>query len=591
MMSSALSKRKNCISISYLFLYSQKIFNMLIRLLLILISLQLSAQAEYPKDYFKAPLDIRLNLSGSFGELRNNHFHTGLDFKTNQKEGLNVYASADGYVSRIKISAYGYGKAIYVTHPNGFTSVYGHLQQATGKIQEYIKMSHYKERSFEIELFLRPSELVVKQGEVIALSGNSGGSGGPHLHFEIRDTQSEKAINPMLFGFDSLVKDTREPVISTLMAYPVGENSIVNKSQEPLTINFTKQADGSFRADKVLVNGAVGFGINAYDMFDFNYNKNGTYQVQTFLNGKQSFNCEFTTFAFDESRYINAFLDYSRLKKTGVRVQRLFTTNPYPLSIVQTDKNNGVVVVKPNISNTYRIEVRDFNNNKAVIHIPIQYSPMAAETPNKVEKTPYLLKSNNDNMYKKDNVSVFAEAGTFYEDFYLNFEVRDDTLFLHNGAVPVHKNFKVSIDNSLLTDEQKKKTFIASVDGRRKSYNSTKFKDSTFTTYTKNLGKFYLTQDSTPPKVRAINISDGKWLSKQNTIDFSISDDFSGINSYNGYVNGNWILFDYDYKNARITYEIDDQFLQDGRNEFKLEVTDNVGNSTIFETHFFRSTK
>jgi hypothetical protein len=590
-MSRALSNRKNRIYISYLFLYSQKINHMLIRLLLLLISLQLSAQTEYPKDYFKAPLDIRLSLSGSFGELRNNHFHTGLDFKTNQKEGLNVYASADGYVSRIKISAYGYGKAIYITHSNGFTSVYGHLQQGSGKIQEYIKMAHYKEKSFEIELFLNPEELVVKQGEIIALSGNSGGSGGPHLHFEIRDSNSEKPINPFLFGFDALVKDTKEPVVSILMAYPVGENSVVNKSQEPLAINYSKQFDGTYMADKVLVNGAVGFGINAYDMFDFNYNKNGVYKVQSILNGKQSFNYEFSTFAFDESRYINALLDYPRLRKTGVRIQRLFMENPYPLSIIQTDKHNGIVVVRPNISNTYRIEVRDFNNNLVTIAIPIQYSPLASETPNKTLKTSYFLKANNDNMYKKDNISVFVEAGTFYEDIYLNFDVKDDSLYFQDGSTAVHKNFKVSIDDNSLTEEQKKKTFIASVDGKSKRYNSTKVKDSTFTTYTKNLGKFFLAQDTTPPQIRAINIAEGKWMSTQKTIDISISDNLSGIDSFNGYINGNWVLFEYDYKKARITYEFDNQFLQDGRNEFKLEVTDNVGNSSIFETHFFRSIK
>jgi hypothetical protein len=216
---------------------------------------------------------------------------------------------------------------------------------------------------------------------------------------------------------------------------------------------------------------------------------------------------------------------------------------------------------------------------------------LASETPNKTLKTPYFLKANNDNMYKKDNISVFVEAGTFYEDIYLNFDVKDDSLYFQDGSTAVHKNFKVSIDDNSLTEEQKKKTFIASVDGKSKRYNSTKFKDSTFTTYTKNLGKFFLAQDTTPPQIRAINIADGKWISTQKTIDISISDNFSGIDSFNGYINGNWVLFDYDYKKARISYEFDNQFLQDGRNEFKLEVTDNVGNSSIFETHFFRSIK
>jgi hypothetical protein len=194
-------------------------------------------------------------------------------------------------------------------------------------------------------------------------------------------------------------------------------------------------------------------------------------------------------------------------------------------------------------------------------------------------------------MYKKDNISVFAEAGVFYEDFYVNFDVQNDTLTFHDGTVGVHKNFKVSIDNNSLTEAQKKKTFIASTNGKRKSYNSTKVKDSTFTTWTKNLGKFYLQQDTTAPKVRAVNIAEGQWMTAQKTIDFVISDDLSGIDTYNGYINGNWILFDYDYKKNRITYEFDNEFLTDGRNEFKVEVTDNVGNSTTFETHFFRNTK
>jgi len=564
---------------------------MTFRLLFLLLAIPVFSQVNYPKDYFKSPLDIPLSLSGSFGELRSNHFHTGLDFKTQQKQGLNVYASADGYVSRIKISTFGYGKAIYITHPNGFTTVYGHLKKASPAIEGYIRDNHYKEETYEIEMFPKPGDLPVKQGELIALSGNSGGSGGPHLHFEFRDTQSEKPINPMLFGFDTLIKDTKRPAITTLMAYPVGENSTVNQSLQPITLNLSLQADGSYVSEKVAVNGKVGFGISAYDMFDFNYNKNGLFKVQSFLNGNPNFGYQFDTFAFDESRYINALLDFYRFKKMGVRIQRLFMTNPYPLSVIKTDENLGVIEVKPNLANNYRIEVSDFNNNKVVVNVPIQYSPIAPTIAGNVKKTDYFLKAKNDNIYKKDNMSVFVPAGTFYDDFYLNFDVKDEILTFHDESVAVHSNFTVTIENNAFTAEEKEKMFIASMEGKRLSYNFTKIKDSVFTAYTKNLGKFVLAKDTTAPRISSVNIAEGKWLSKQNNLQLTISDNLSGIKSYNGYLNGKWVLFEYDYKTKTIIHEFDEKFLVEGRNDLKVVVTDNVGNSTIFETHFFRSQK
>lgn len=566
-------------------------FTMTFRLLFLLLAIPVFSQVNYPKDYFKSPLDIPLSLSGSFGELRSNHFHTGLDFKTQQKQGLNVYASADGYVSRIKISTFGYGKAIYITHPNGFTTVYGHLKKASPTIEAYIRDNHYKEETYEIEMFPKPGDLPVKQGEIIAFSGNSGGSGGPHLHFEFRDTQTEKAINPMLFGFDSLIKDTKLPVVTTLMAYPVGENSSVNQSLQPITLNLSLQADGSYVSEKVAVNGKVGFGISAYDMFDFNYNKNGLFKVQSFLNGNPHFGYEFNTFAFDESRYINALLDFYRFKKMGVRIQRLFMTNPYPLSLIKTNENFGVIDVKPNLTNNYRIEVSDFNNNKVIVNVPIQYSPIAPTITSNVKKTDYFLKAKNDNIYKKDNMSVFVPAGTFYDDFYLNFDVKDDTLTFHDESVAVHSNFTVTIENSKFTSAEREKMFIASMDGKRLSYNFTKIKDSVFTSYTKNLGKFVLAKDTTPPRISQVNIPEGKWLSKQNDLKLTISDNLSGIKSYSGYLNGKWILFEYDYKTKTIIHEFDEKFIAEGRNDLKVVVTDNVGNSAIFETHFFRSQK
>ncbi|HQK39605.1 MAG TPA: M23 family metallopeptidase, partial [Flavobacterium alvei] len=274
------------------------------------------AQVNYPKDYFRPPLDIPMQLSGNFGELRPNHFHAGFDLKTQQKEGLDVHAVADGYISRIKISTFGNGKTIYITHSNGYTSVYGHLQRATDSIEDFIKKEQYKEQSFEIERFLKPGELVVKKGQIIALSGNTGASEGPHLHFEFRDNITENIINPMLFGFDKFMKDTKKPILFNIYAYPIGEESIVNQSKRPLLLNLVLQKDGTYLADKVVANGKVGFGINTFDYDDVSFNKNGVYKVQSFCNGTPIFGYQFDTYSFDEMRYVNALIDYSMYKKT-----------------------------------------------------------------------------------------------------------------------------------------------------------------------------------------------------------------------------------------------------------------------------------
>ena len=295
------------------------------------------AQNNFPKEYFSPPLDIPMQLSGNFGELRPNHFHAGFDFKTQQKEGLKVYAAAEGYVSRIKISTFGNGKTIYITHPNGYTSVYAHLQKAVGSIQDFITKTHYKEQAFEIEMYLKPGEIPIKKGEWIAISGNTGASEGPHLHFEIRDSKTEYIINPMLFGFDSGFKDTKKPSISGLYVYPLTPKSTVNKSQRPILLNYSLQKDGTFLADKVVANGEIGFGIIADDYDDVSFNKNGVYSVHSFLNGQPRFGYQFDTYSFDDMRYVNALIDYAKYKKTKQRVQKLFMKNKYGLSFIKTE--------------------------------------------------------------------------------------------------------------------------------------------------------------------------------------------------------------------------------------------------------------
>lgn len=549
------------------------------------------AQVNYPKDYFRSPLDIPMQLSGNFGELRPNHFHAGFDLRTQQKEGLKVYAVADGYVSRIKISTFGNGKTIYINHPNGYTSVYGHLKMANGEIENYIKKTHYKEASFEIEMFFKPDEMVVKKGEIIAFSGNTGASEGPHLHFEFRDTKTEFIINPMLFGYDKFLKDTKKPVVSGVYVYPLDSKTTVNHSKRPLLLNVSLQKDGTYLSDKVVANGTIGFGISAYDTDDVSFNNNGVYKVQSFYNGKPNFGYEFNTYSFDEMRYINALIDYSRYKKMQQRVQKLFMKNPYNLSIIQADENKGVLQVTPNLASLYRIEVSDFFGNKKTIAIPIQYDLLSTTISPEPVQSNYFVKVNKDSNFALANMSVFFPAGTFYEDFDLNFDVKNDTLFLHDDTVPAHTNFTVSIEDTKSTEAQREKMFIGRIEGKKINYNPTYRKDSIFNTKVKILGKYALVADTIAPKITMAVPVEGKWISEQKTIQLSIYDEVSGIKSYNGYLNGKWVLFEYDNKTRKLTHYFTDGIVAEGANDLKVVVIDNVGNSTTFETRFFRSQK
>jgi murein DD-endopeptidase MepM/ murein hydrolase activator NlpD len=558
---------------------------------LLFFSNALFAQTDYPKDYFSPPLDIAVQLSGNFGELRPNHFHAGFDLKTMQKEGLKVYAVADGYVSRIKISTFGNGKAIYITHSNGFTSVYGHLQSGNDAIEKYIKRTHYKEKSFEIEMFLKPEELVVKKGQVIAFSGNTGASEGPHLHFEIRDTKSEKVINPMFFGFDKIIRDAKKPVISSVYVYPLDSKTTVNHSKRPLLLNLSLQKDGSYLSEKVVSNGKIGFGISTFDYDDVSFNKNGVFKVQSFYNGKPNFGYQFDTYSFDEMRYVNALIDYSRYKKMEQRVQKLFMKNKYGLSIIKADETNGIFSVLPNLAAVCRIEVSDFYGNKSTVSIPIQYDLLSTIIDKEPVVSSYFVKANKDCNFAKENMSVFFPAGTFYDDFDMNFDVKNDTLFLHDDTVPAHTNFTISIEDNKHSETQKSKLFIGMIEGKKISYLPTFRKDSLFTAKSKTLGQFALVLDTVAPKINIAKPIEGKWLSDQKTIQLTISDSVSGIKSYNGYLNGNWILFEYDNKTKKITHNFSDGIVAEGANDLKVVVIDNVGNSSTFATHFFRSQK
>lgn len=539
--------------------------------------------AQYPKDYFRSPLDIPINLSGTFGELRPNHFHSGLDIRTNNVEGLPVYAAADGIIIRIKVSAFGYGKALYIAHPNGYTTVYGHLQKFSDKIEEYVKEQQYKQKSYEVELY--PSTLKVTQSEIIALSGNSGGSGGPHLHFEFRDTATEKIINPMAFGMNKLIKDEKNPVISSLMVYPENDSTSVNKSRNPVSLSLQKQVDGSFLASKVVANGKIGFALNSYDLSTNNYNKNGIYKVVSYLNGSQNFKFEFDTFAFDESKHINYFIDFNRYKKLKQRFQKLFIKESYPLSLISGNTKSGFLDIKPNIAYTYKIEVYDFHGNKTIVNVPISYEKEVNPTPVS-SKGNFYIKTKSDFNFEFEKTAVYIPVNALYENAYLNISEKENVLDIENNYEAIQNGLTVTLDMSHLSEEEQKKAFVGTVLGLKLEYNSSFRKANKVSSKIKSFGKYKVGFDNVAPRIYNPNFIEGSNISKLSTLSVSISDAISGIDTYNAYLNDEWILMEYDYKTKKLVHNLKDGKVISGKNDIKIVVTDKLENTTTFSSNF-----
>ena len=387
------------------------------------------------------------------------------------------------------------------------------------------------------------------------------------------------------------LKDNKKPIVSSLLVYPIDANSTANESKIPVILNLSLQKDGTYLSEKVLATGRIGFGINAVDWDDVSYNANGIYKSQLISNGTPTFGYEFDQMVFDEGRYVNAFIDYYRYKKTHQRVQKLFMKNAYNWSNIYQNVGNGIYNVVPNFTGVQRVEVSDFSNNKTIISIPIQYSNQAAAVLNPIKSTKYFVKAKVDAIFEKDNFSVSFPAGTFYDDFYLNFEVKNNILHLHDDTVPAHSNFTITAVDSVSAEEEKKKMFLASFNGKKWTFNTTKLVGNTFTCRTKTLGQFTLMKDTIAPTIKIAKSIEGKWITTQKSISLTISDNLSGVKTYNGYLNDVWVLFEYEPKLNKITHIFKDNLLLEGANKLKVIVTDNVGNSTIFETQFNRSQK
>ena len=563
------------------------------------LTLTASAQINYPRNYFDSPLHLPIRLAGNFGEIRPNHLHAGFDIRT-EREGLPVYAVADGYISRTKISPVGYGKALYITHPNGFVSVYGHLKAFNAAIQAKAEKLQHQLQSFEIDTLWLPAEqLQVKKGDVIGFSGNTGSSQAPHLHFEIRNELTEMPVNPYYFGYQ--VKDDIKPTILSVVLYPMNEKASINNRNRVKKI-IPRKINGSYfiqPADSVTVNGEIGFGINCFDRENEGSGTNNVFSVELLSGGKRVYYYEMETFSFDNARYVNAHIDYAEKKRSHQTIQKCFLAKNNLLEIYKGVVNRGIIHFKDDQEHWITFVVKDYAGNKAELALKVKSTSVSKLAPVKTVK---------DSVYKCDVANDIGE--TEFQAFFPPLSLYDDHTLTYNVTPPTSRSYYSSVyeieDASVvlqkaailkihvhrLPDNLHEKLCVVSFDKNGKqNYEGGNFLTDCVSAEVKQLGKFAVTYDATSPVIKPLVL-----LPKNNTtadfskltkLRFKVTDNLSGVKKYRATIDGVWVLCEYDAKNDLLTYTFDHTILK-GDHVFELEVEDDKENRKEWKISFKR---
>ena len=557
--------------------------------LLSFVATSLLAQTTFPQ--YGSPLDIPIYLSATFGEIRPNHIHAGLDIKTQGVEGKKVYAVADGYISRIGVSPFGYGNVLYITHNDGYTSVYAHLQRFSGEIAKYVKQYQYNHKKFAAQIYPEADKFPIKKGQLIGYSGNSGGSGGPHLHFEIRHTLSEKPVNPMYFGYK--IEDKVKPLIQGVSVYPLGDNSTLEGDIKPLYLSVLEGENGHYTLkDKIHVeaNGEIAFGIRTFDHVGTSTNKNGPYLYELFLDDKLAFQVECDSFSYSEPRYVNSLLDYRHYKQKKTSYVRTETDPFNKLQMIEV-KNGTVAIVKGDTVRV-RFKIRDYSGNTSQVSFDVVgVAPVEVERPQH-RRSEYFVRAdgsmNSDITIEDFNVSL--EKGTLFRDEWIQTGQRDEKgccsriYRFGDEEMTTFKNFTVRI-RPWEKWANHPKMYIAYIDNSGKvSSLGGKMKNGCMEVETRSMGEYTIKIDTVVPTVKASNFKKGQSVKSLKSLRFKISDDMTGIETYDIYLNDVWVLGQYDAKNALLYYEFDDK-IKKGENNVKVVVTDAVGNTKTLKTN------
>ena len=544
---------------------------------------------QYPQGVFRYPLDLPPSTAGSFGELRPSHFHSGLDFKTNQRTGYPVHAVYDGWVSRLRVQYGGFGHALYITHPNGYTSVYGHIASFMPEVAKYIRDYQYKNQTFEADIPVPRGLFAVRKGDVVAISGNEGASAGPHLHFELRDSLTEETINPQLFGLT--IPDDKPPVISAIGVYHLNGNPFSEKT--PHEFLAVTGSAGNYRLTNphvLNISGNTGFGITVNDMNNASINRNGIYSVELKLDGRTVYTFAVERFAFDQTHAINAYIDYPAFITTRRWMQKCFIMPGSRISLYPQSTNRGIMVFNDNQLHDVEYVVKDVAGNTSTLALKVQSNTSANDAaPDK--PLGKLFKYDQKNEFANDKVKVTIMPGNLYEDLdfmYSELPIKPGALSvthrIHNKFTPIHDEYNIQIKPDVSLGAYANKAVIISAAA---GCIGGEYEGGYITATAHGFGDFYIKLDTVAPVIRPINIKNGGNMRLARAINLRMSDNMSGVKTYTGKIDGKWVLMELNYKTKILSYTFNNDIVP-GKHTFELTVSDYKNNTSTFTAEFNR---
>jgi hypothetical protein len=536
--------------------------------ILFIIPFQLYAQ-KYPQDYFRSPLNIPMQLVANFGEIRANHWHMGLDIRTQQKENLPVYASAGGYISRIVVEPGGFGQALYIDHPNGYTTLYAHLNAFFPALGQYVKEQQYKLESWKVDLKLSPGQFAVSKGSFIARSGNTGGSAGPHVHFEIRDTKTEKVLNPLLFNFP--VADAVPPTLIRLAMYDRNRSTY---AQQPQIMTVSNTKNKTLRVGS----NALSFAIGAVDRFSGSANPNGIYSARILLDDKPVSEFILDGIDYNETRFINAQIDYPLDARGGPAVQHI---SPLPGAAAipyKTFGEDGIIRLNDELPHGVEIEVRDADGNASRVAFHVQYDPSLnlPALPAAAEK----LVPGHVNIFERQDFELITTEASVYDTVAVSFSaaagsvnaVSSQFSFL-NAGIPVHDFVTVRLKpNRELTAAERQRVVIKNISGNRVFVQKAQWQKGWLIARFRQFGNYQAFLDEEPPVMNSVPAD----LSRARSVVIRPQDNFKSIKSFRAELDGRWLRFSND-KGKTWIYSFDEHFPR-GTHELKIKVEDEAGN-------------